>query len=581
MPTMVSVIPATHPSPAGQSRQDRLLRVAAYCRVSTGEESQQTSYATQKAYYTQLITGKPGWLLAGIYADEALSGTSRVRRTQFNRMMEDARAGKLDYIVSKSISRFARNTVDTLTCIRQLRQLDPPVGVFFEKENIDTLDASGELVLTILSALAQEESRSISGNIRWAIQKNFQAGKPTINLNRMLGYDSGPDGQWLVNPDQAEIVRDIFTQFVGGRSANRIADGLNRLGKTTVNGKRWTAGGVLTVLRNEKYTGDLEMQKTVTRDYLTHRSTVNCGEAPRYYVENHHEPIIDRLLWNKAQAILGTKAERTRSASLRGTQGSPFRNLLCGGLPLRRMTYSASAPGWQDGRCLAATGLAPGEPGEIPDYRERYGYSYPVWRCPKGSCPAAYREAALEQSFMELLYRLKREETLRGSDSSLHRAFRQAQDRAEALEQGNQPSPLPAPPVTQIPLPEALEANFRFFLQCLQALPDRDPAGRLLCIHGLDTGEGPDLLPFEQGIFRAFFESGDACGDRITYRTSFGVPLTTLGNCRTLKDFLGFRQWTPEGAMRIIDAPWQVGGYPLRYHRSRKPAAEKSGDAVP
>ena len=154
-PMNVSVIPATRRSVqnGGQLRAQTNIRVAAYCRVSTGDESQQTSYTTQKAFYTNLITNKPGWRFAGIYADEALSGTSRAHRVEFNRMMEDAKAGKLDYIVSKSISRFARNTVDTLTCIRELRQLTPPVGVYFEKENIDTLDAKGELILTILSAL--------------------------------------------------------------------------------------------------------------------------------------------------------------------------------------------------------------------------------------------------------------------------------------------------------------------------------------------------------------------------------------------------------------------------------------------
>ena len=158
----VEVIPATKRSVhnGGQLKVQSNIRVAAYCRVSTGDESQQTSYTTQKAFYTNLITNKPGWRFAGIYADEAKSGTSREHREDFNRMMADALDGKLDYIVTKSISRFARNTVDTLNCVRQLRQQNPPVGVYFEKENIDTLDATGELILTILSALAQDESRS-------------------------------------------------------------------------------------------------------------------------------------------------------------------------------------------------------------------------------------------------------------------------------------------------------------------------------------------------------------------------------------------------------------------------------------
>ncbi|HIU41431.1 MAG TPA: recombinase family protein, partial [Candidatus Egerieicola faecale] len=210
--------------------------MAAYCRVSTGDESQQSSYSKQKNFYTHLILENPGWSLAGIYADEAISGTSRVRRTAFNQMMQDAVAGKIDYIITKSISRFARNTVDTLHCVRQLRQLSPPVGIYFEKESIDTLDAKGELILTILSALAQEESRSISENIRWAFQKNFRSGKPHVNLNRMLGYDWDENGNWIIQEEQAELVRFIFQRFLAGDSGRSIAQALNRMGKKTVQG---------------------------------------------------------------------------------------------------------------------------------------------------------------------------------------------------------------------------------------------------------------------------------------------------------------------------------------------------------
>lgn len=314
----VDVIPATRQSSwgTGKLKERRHLRVAAYCRVSTGDESQQTSYTNQKAFYTELIQNREGWVLAGIYADEAISGTSRARRAEFNRMMEEAKAGKMDYIVTKSISRFARNTVDTLNCVRELKNQIPPVGIYFEKENLDTLNAAGELILTILSALAQDESRSISDNIRWTFQKKFQAGIPQVNLNRMLGYDKGADGEWVINLKQAMVVRYIFERFVSGYSANRIAKELNAAGRFTVNGKNWSSSTVLSVLRNEKYVGDVEMQKTVTKDFLTHRSVKNTGEAPRYYVKNHHAGIIERPVWEKVQAILnrtwtGTREEET------------------------------------------------------------------------------------------------------------------------------------------------------------------------------------------------------------------------------------------------------------------------------
>lgn len=233
----VDVIPASVRSVqnGGQLKSQTNIRVAAYCRVSTGDESQQTSYTTQKAFYKDLITRKPGWIFAGIYADEAKSGTNREHREEFNRMIKDAMDGKLDYIVTKSISRFARNTIDSLTCTRELRQLKPPVGIYFEKENIDTLDAKGELILTILSALAQDESRSISDNIRWSIQKKFQSGVPHINLKRMLGYELGENKQWVIVPEQAEIIRYIFDRFVKGQTANKIAQELNQMEKFTVN----------------------------------------------------------------------------------------------------------------------------------------------------------------------------------------------------------------------------------------------------------------------------------------------------------------------------------------------------------
>lgn len=565
----VSVIPATvrFMQNGGQLRTQKNIRVAAYCRVSTGDESQQTSYLTQKTFYTNYILSNEGWNFAGIYADEALSGTSRAGRVEFNRMMEDAKAGKMDYIVSKSISRFARNTVDTLTCIRELRQLSPPVGVYFEKENIDTLDATGELILTILSALAQDESRSISDNIRWSIQRNFQMGKPQINLKRMLGYDMGENGEWLVNQKQAEIVRFIFRRFVSGQSANKIAGELNKLGKTTVHGKKWLAGGVLIVLRNEKYVGDLEMQKTVTKDFLTHRSIKNNGEAPRYYIENHHMPIIDRLTWNKVQAMLqGEKTLREKEMEKErkllqekdvllenemlkeetvcqdegkkdqaGRKGKMlkkalFQNIVCGELlsdgrecdsRLSRMSYTGTASGYLDERSLKATG------GDTENYLEKYTFSYPVWRCErkkekqKETCKSElYHEVALEQSFMEMLYRLKRDYETKGEDSDLFFLFKKVCKEfggegdlygngiseennfsfgtlsreevlygKDSLEKASYLSKTEYEKESydkKIEELEIMKKNFSFFLECLKQLPEQNAAGMRIHVNGLD-----------------------------------------------------------------------------------------------
>lgn len=650
----VSVIPATvrFMQNSGQLRTQKNIRVAAYCRVSTGDESQQTSYLTQKTFYSNYILSNDGWNFAGIYADEALSGTSRAGRVEFNRMMEDAKAGKMDYIVSKSISRFARNTVDTLTCIRELRQLSPPVGVYFEKENIDTLDATGELILTILSALAQDESRSISDNIRWSIQRNFQMGKPQINLKRMLGYDMGENGEWLVNEMQAEIVRFIFQRFVSGQSANKIAGELNKLGKTTVHGKKWLAGGVLIVLRNEKYVGDLEMQKTVTKDFLTHRSIKNNGEAPRYYIENHHTPIIDRLTWNKVQAMLhGEKTLREKKMVkesellqekdiLLGNEilqeetvcqdegkkektnqkgkmlkKTLFQNIICGellsddkecGSRLSRISYTGTASGYADERSLKATG------GDTEKYLEKYTFSYPVWRCErkkekqKENCRSElYHEVALEQSFMEMLYRLKRDYETKGEDSDLFFLFKKACKELGGEEDLRKDFSLGKKEYEKecfdkkIEELEIMKKNFSFFLECLKQLPKQNTAGMRILVNGLDlhgtllrdekgnplsgkTAElrrgrikitpkkletAPDLLCFEKGIYCAFFEQGKALGDTVTYKTNFGIEFWTSGNQRKLASFLGYRKCDLEGNVQYIDAPYKVYEYHIQYRR--------------
>lgn len=649
----VEVIPATKRSVknAAQIKTAKELRVAAYCRVSTGAEEQQNSYENQRAFYTGYINGKEGWKLAGIYADEAISGTSRAHRKEFNRMMEDAMSGKIDYIVTKSISRFARNTVDTLNCVRELRQTRPPVGVYFEKENIDTLDAAGELILTILSALAQDESRSISENIRWTFQKNFQAGKPQINLKRMLGYDKGTDGAWRINQEQAEIVRFLFRQYIGGYSANAVAKQANDAGMRTVNGNLWTAGAVLNILRNEKYVGDLEMQKTVTRDFLTHRSVKNLGEAPKYYVKDHHEGIIDRLTWKKAQAILG-KGRSSEKTEDRGNgeniESASFYHLKCGaqiagkecGENFLRVTYSAAARGYRDERSKGCN----------PELQtEKYVYSYPVFRCrhrqkESGCTSAGIQECALKQSFMEMLYRLKREYQMygekswlssefervcnaaegrmRGSSSSVNRKnlldgqIREAETRLEQInlsaaaesEAENLHLQLESYRKEKAALEAeqeettALRRNYELFLECLQELPETNPAGMRMNINGLDIqgtflrerdgrakngvrsavnsgclritpeciAKAPDYLKFEKGIYAVFILEGRVLGDEVEYMTNFGVRLKSCGNRRTLSSFLGYRRCHENGEAEFLDALWKINNRKVRYLRTER-----------
>lgn len=293
----------------------RKLRVAGYCRVSTNEQSQEGSVIVQEASIRDLIQKKPSWEYAGVYID-IKSGTSRNHRDEFNRMMNDAKSGKIDYIITKSISRFARNTVDALNCIEELRDLNPSVGVVFMKEHIFTLDPGDDLILTVLSALAQNESYSIAENIRWGIRSRFKRGIPQINLNRMMGYDMGKDRNWVVNEEQAKIVRDIYESYSHGRSASGISIDLNKRGIKTVNGKSWCTTGILCILENEKYMGDLLIQKTYTKDVLNHRAVENNGEVQRYYIPNHHEAIISREEWIAVQRKICSRARKRKEYNM-------------------------------------------------------------------------------------------------------------------------------------------------------------------------------------------------------------------------------------------------------------------------
>ena len=283
-------------------------KVAGYARVSTDHDDQFTSYEAQIDYYTNYIKGRDDWEFVSVYTDEGITGTSTKRREGFKRMIADALDGKIDLIVTKSVSRFARNTVDSLTTIRELKEHG--TEVYFEKENIWTFDAKGEVLITIMSSLAQEESRSISENCTWGQRKRFADGKVTVPFKRFLGYDRGEDGNLVVNPEQAEVVRRIYGMFLKGMTPHGIAKTLTDEGVPTPAGKhQWGQTTIKSILSNEKYKGDALLQKTFCEDFLTKKMKTNQGEVPQYYVENNHEAIIDPETFEMVQREL---ARRTK-----------------------------------------------------------------------------------------------------------------------------------------------------------------------------------------------------------------------------------------------------------------------------
>ena len=274
-----------------------------HCRVSTDSEEQETSYEAQVTHYTEYIQKNPDWELAGIFADDGISGTNTKKRDEFNRMIEECMAGNIDMIITKSISRFARNTLDCLQYIRQLK--DKNIPVYFEKESINTLDAKGEVLLTIMASLAQQESQSMSENIKLGLQYRYQQGKLQVNHNRFLGYTKDENGNLVIDPEQAEIVKRIYREYLEGSSMDKIAAGLMADGILTGAGKeKWHTSTINKILRNEKYMGDALLQKTYTTDFLTKKRIKNNGTVPQYYVEGDHEAIIPKDIFMQVQAEL-------------------------------------------------------------------------------------------------------------------------------------------------------------------------------------------------------------------------------------------------------------------------------------
>lgn len=362
MRRVVREIPATFQQARRTTFQmplDDRVPTAAYARVSTDSDQQEDSFERQISHYTKFIESRPTWKYVGMYADEGITGTRTDIRPEFNRMIEDCRRGKIKRIICKSISRFARNTVDTLNYIRELKELG--VGIFFENENVFTLDSGGEILITVMAALAEQESRSISKNVKWAYEKKFRNGEVVFNYQLFLGYTKNEDGEYVIVPEEAEIVRRIFREYLTGKTPSQIAKTLTEEGvmtpsskpkvlkhpskrKTPVSNKppHWYSSTIQNILCNEKYTGNAIVGKTFKPDVLSTKRQVNEGQQYRGYVEHSHPAIIDMETFELVQAEIKRRGElRSFGEYNKGRYSSKYplsKKLICGecGMPLRR-----------------------------------------------------------------------------------------------------------------------------------------------------------------------------------------------------------------------------------------------------
>ncbi len=377
-------------SPGARTNLIKRLRVAAYCRVSTDSEDQLNSYKSQVKYYTDLIKSNSEWDLADIYADEAITGTQVTKREDFQRLINDCMNGDIDMIITKSISRFARNTLDTLKYVRMLKEKG--IAVFFEEENINTLTMDGELLLVILSSVAQQEVENISANVKKGLKMKMQRGE-LVGFQGCLGYDYHPEDKSIsINEEEAEIVRYIFRRYTEGAGGSVIAQELQNLGYKTKRGSTtWAETTVIGIIKNEKYIGDILMGKTFTLDPISKRRLDNFGEEDQYYIRDHHEAIISKEVFEKAQEILKRRA-KPRRLTVDGKREKFSRKYsfscmlecgFCGGTLTRRSWHSGSQ------------------------------YNKIIWQCVVGTkrgkkfCPDSkgIPEEAIEQAFIES-YRL-------------------------------------------------------------------------------------------------------------------------------------------------------------------------------
>lgn len=359
----IRVIPATKPqTQTGRAFGGRKQRVAAYCRVSTDSEEQLTSYTAQKAYYTKKISENPDWEMAGIFADRGITGTSLKKRTEFNRMIAACKRGRIDLILTKSLSRFARNTVDSLETVRMLRANG--IGVIFEKENINTLTETSEFLITLFSGFAQAESESISKNVIWGILKSREAGNVPFQYKKLLGYRRGADGQPEIVPEEAETVRRIYRRYLEGCSLGQIKAELEADHIPTAEGvQAWSYQVLHNILLNEKYMGDALMQKTYTIDCISKTVKKNEGERPMIYVENNHPAIIPRGIYYQVREEMARRTskrkvmQKTAKTEL-GKYSAKYalsELLVCGecGTPYKRCTWARNGKKRIVWRCIS------------------------------------------------------------------------------------------------------------------------------------------------------------------------------------------------------------------------------------
>ena len=358
----IHVIPATKQAAAPGRASGRRQRVAAYCRVSTDSEEQLTSYTAQKAYYTQKIDENPDWEMAGIFADKGITGTSMKKRVEFKKMIAACKRGKIDLILTKSLSRFARNTVDSLEVVRMLRANG--IGVIFEKENINTLTESSEFLLTLFSGFAQAESESISKNVIWGIQKSREAGNVPFQYSKLLGYQRGPDGQPEIVRSEAEVVKRIYRRYLDGCSLAQIKRELEADGVPTASGiQGWTYQVVRNILTNERYIGDALLQKTYTTDCISKTVKKNQGDRPMVYVERNHPAIVSKAMFYQVREEMARRASKRKVMQKTGKteQGKYSAKyalselLVCGecGTPYKRCTWARNGKKRIVWRCVS------------------------------------------------------------------------------------------------------------------------------------------------------------------------------------------------------------------------------------